>query len=132
MKIILPSSKSRTEAFPSKTRALTPVQRRALLHLLNVEKATYATTSAKLKKQFGISLSITAISRFWHRHCGPPLQLPDVLLDVVIQSDSPVRLTIKRKDGAVKITKLEAGKACQNLKCKPPHTPILRPPKERP
>jgi hypothetical protein len=109
-----PASGPRTEATPSKIRAFKPDQRAALRRWLQDDKNTYAATQAKLKKEFGISLSISAISRFWHRHCAPPLVAPDILLDVIIQSYAPVRLIIKKKaKGVVCIAKPAASPLAQ-------------------
>ena len=109
----LPASKSprrqfRTEALASKFRALSDEQRASLVSWLGTEKVTLAVASERLLTQFHVSLSISAVSRFWQRHCRPQPTAPassDVLLDVVIQSARPVRVIVKQKAGGIQLTK---------------------------
>jgi hypothetical protein len=94
----------RTEARQSKIRALTPIQRRSLLRWLNKDKVIYAVARERLLKQFGVSLSIPAISVFWHRQNAPQPPVQDILLDVTIQSAKPVRLIVKRRNSGISLT----------------------------
>ena len=103
------SSQPRTDARPSKIRALTPVQRETLLRWLSEDKVIYAVAKARLQKDFGVVLAISTISRFWQAQVQPnrPAQDADVLLDVVIQSAAPVRLIVKRKGTGVTVAKIQ-------------------------
>ncbi len=94
----------RTEARQSKIRSLTPEQRQALLHWLNKEKVIYTVARSRLLKKFGVSLSIWAISEFWHRN-NPPQRpaSPDseVVIELVIHAAGPVRFVVKHGEDVI-------------------------------
>jgi len=95
----------RTDAIKSKFRSLTPEQRQALLGWLNQEKVTYRVALDRLKTQFGISLAPSSMCRWWKGKfapCPPRTTVPP-LLDVVIESQSPVRLTIHRRGEGISV-----------------------------
>jgi hypothetical protein len=95
--------RSRTEATHSKWRKLTPAQSKALLRWLRVEKLTYESARARLQEKFAISISISALSRWWHRHCAPVAAPSNVLLDVVVKARGRVRLIVKRKADGIRV-----------------------------
>ena len=83
----------------SKLRALTPHQRRSLRQWLLRERLTYAEARARLRKKFGVVLSQGTLSRFWNLYCGPRRPSnrnlrPAVLLDVILRSTQPIRVTV--------------------------------------
>ena len=93
MKKILPSNQNhgpvRTAARKSKLAALTAGQSQALLRWLNQDKVTYAVAREKLLNKFGVSLSIWAISTFWHRHNAPQAPVSanaETLIELVIHA----------------------------------------------
>jgi hypothetical protein len=99
---------SRTDARQSKLRALTVDQKQSLLRWLNEDKLAYAVVRERLAKEYGISIAVSGICRFWHSHCAGPkaTSSSDVLLDVIVQSAAPVRLTVKMKDNGVTVRQL--------------------------
>jgi hypothetical protein len=94
------SSSPRIEARKkSKLRALTPTQVKWLRRWLIRDKLTYDQARAKLREQFGISLSTGTMSRFWCTYCQPAAppthdRQPRVFLDVILQSTRPIRVRI--------------------------------------
>jgi hypothetical protein len=97
------SSSSRINAYNarnSKLRALTPPQIKSLRRWLITDGLTYDQARTKLRERFGVSLSPGTICRFWYTRClstMPPThdRKPPVLLDVVLQSSQPIRVTVK-------------------------------------
>ena len=83
----------------SKLRALTLTQVKSLRRWLIRDKRTYDQARAKLREQFGISLSTGTICRFWYTYCQPAAppthdRRPRVFLDVFLQSSRPIRVRI--------------------------------------
>jgi len=78
---------------------------------LKNDKVTYAVARSRLKQKFGISLAISSLCRFLQRQEEPALPVSDVALDIIIQSTAPVRLTVKRRDQSISLTKLDGRKA---------------------
>jgi hypothetical protein len=63
------------------------------------DKLTYDQARAKLREQFGVTLSTGTLCRFWYTYCqaaAPPThdRQPRVFLDVILQSIRPIRVRV--------------------------------------
>lgn len=85
---------------------LTEAQRQSLIGWLREDGLTYAAARQRLLTEMGLKVSVNALCRFWQRNRLPDRAAyaavdSDVLLDVVIKSAGPVRVTVKRKGNGV-------------------------------
>ena len=87
----------------SKLEQLPPNQKSSLKNWLIKEGLTYHQANSRLLELFGVTSNISAICHFWQRECQPKAKaeqikkLPNVLLDVILESSRPIRLKILRK-----------------------------------
>jgi hypothetical protein len=79
---------------------LDPLQVEQLKDWLIKECLTYEQAQARLLERFRLKVASGTLSKFWYDECQPAEETPKekessgILLDVIVQSKSPIRLTI--------------------------------------
>jgi hypothetical protein len=100
-----PMNSPRTAARRHKIRdSLDGRQVEELKRWLLAERLTYDKVRDRLREQFGLSVASGTLSKFWQEECQPEeprsqRPSPEILLDVILQSKSPIRLTILKNGG---------------------------------
>lgn len=83
---------------------LPAAQQQTLIAWLSEERITYAQAQARLKAEFGVRTSASALSHFWKAVCQPRIASAAVLQDTSGHSAATVLLTLQLRrlaDGAV-------------------------------
>lgn len=82
----------------SKLKSLPPHQLAALNKWLFKDELTYDQIKIRLWEKYGVKISRPSIGTFWKRHCRPATrahtEIDPVLLDVILRTTRPIRLTI--------------------------------------
>jgi hypothetical protein len=98
----------------SKLKSLPPHQLAALNKWLFKDELTYDQTKSRLWEEFGVKISGPSICTFWQRHRQLAIRAHTeenpVLLDVILRTTRPIRLTILRNQLNL-ITKIQKVKS---------------------
>jgi len=100
----------------SKLPSLPPPQLAALNKWLFKDGITYDQIKIRLWEKYGVKISRPSIGTFWKRHCRPAtrahIEENPVLLDVILRTTRPIRLTILRNQLNL-ITKIQKVKSAK-------------------
>jgi hypothetical protein len=82
----------KSNGFKSKLNSLPPAQREQLIRWLCVEEISYKCALLRLKKEFGVSSSTGALSKFWQRVASPSMEQRRTLKNTFLE----IRVRIRR------------------------------------